>query len=283
MFGRYRLDRVLGRGGMGIVWLARDEKLDRPVALKFLPEILFRDAAARDELKRETRRSLELTHANIVRIHDFVEDEENAAISMEYVDGPTTSQLRVEKTARCFEAEELAPWMADLCRALDYAHHAAGFVHRDLKPANLMLTSRGALKVADFGIACGLQNTAARISAWNCSGGTLGYMSPQQLEGELAAITDDVYSLGATLYELLTSKPPFHSGDISLQIRTTAPESMSERRRKLGIFGAAIPATWEATVAACLAKNPRDRPANVREVSRRLGSQNLWQRWPPRM
>ncbi len=275
MFSRYRLECLLGRGGMGIVWLARDEKLDRQIALKFLPDVLFLDAASRDELKRETRRSLDLTHPNIVRIHDFVEDEQSAAISMEYIDGPCLSQLRVEKGNRCFEARELVGWVADLCRALDYAHHSAGFVHRDLKPANLMVTSRGVLKVADFGIACGLHNTAARISAWNSTGGTLGYMSPQQLEGELAAVTDDVYSVGAALYELLTSKPPFHSGDISLQIRTTVADSMTERRRRLGIAGAPIPEEWEATVAACLAKHPRDRPASVREVARRLGVERL--------
>ncbi len=260
---------------MGIVWLARDEKLERPVALKFLPDTLFLDAASRDELKRETRRSLDLTHANVVRIHDFVEDDHSAAISMEYIDGPSLSQLRVEKATRCFEAHELSGWVADLCRALDYAHHSAGFVHRDLKPANLMVTSRGALKVTDFGIACGLQNTAARISAWTSTGGTLGYMSPQQLEGELAAVTDDIYSLGATLYELLTSKPPFHSGDISLQIRATVAERMKERRGKLGINGAPIPEEWEATIAACLAKNPRERPASAGEVARRLGVETL--------
>ena len=275
MFGRYRLERVLGRGGMGIVWQARDEKLDRPVALKFLPDVLFMDPASRDELKRETRRSLELTHANIVRIHDFVEDDECAAISMEYIDGPTLSQMRVEKAARCFCPEEMTVWVADLCRALDYAHRVAGFVHRDLKPANLMVTSRGTLKIADFGIACGLHNTAALISAWNNSGGTLSYMSPQQLEGELAAVTDDVYSLGATLYELLTSKPPFYSGDVSLQIRTTSPDKISDRRRKLDIPGGEISPVWEETIAACLAKDPRERPASVREVARWLGVEPL--------
>jgi serine/threonine protein kinase len=91
LFGRYTLKKILGRGGMGIVWLARDEKLDRDVALKFLPDAVLHDDAVLDELKRETKRSLELTHHNIVRIHDFAEDAQTACISMEYVDGSTLS------------------------------------------------------------------------------------------------------------------------------------------------------------------------------------------------
>jgi serine/threonine protein kinase len=271
VFGRYRLTRVLGRGGMGVVWLARDEKLDRPVALKFLPEVFFQDVAARDELKRETRRSLELTHPNVVRIYDFLEDEEAAAISMEYIDGATLSQLRIERPQRCFEAAGLQSWIGDLCRALDYAHHTALAVHRDLKPGNLMVTSRGTLKVADFGISCSLQNTAARVTMWNNTGGTLGYMSPQQLLGEIGAASDDIYSVGATLYELLTSKPPFHSGDLSLQIRESTPESITARRASLGLVGEPIPQAWEETIAACLAKRPGDRPESARDVALQLG------------
>jgi serine/threonine protein kinase len=271
LFGRYRLERLLGRGGMGVVWLAQDGNLDRPVALKLMPEILSQDPVARDDLKSETRRSLQLTHPNIVRIYDFVEDSEAAAISMEYVDGSTLSQLRLERAQRCFEAEGLQAWVADLCRALEYAHRDAGVVHRDLKPANLMITSRGSLKVTDFGIARGLHNTAARMSAWNTSGGTLGYMSPQQLGGGFASAADDIYAIGATLYELLTSKPPFYSGDISLQIRTSVPEKMADRRVKLGVAGESIPPHWQETVAACLAKDAADRPASVIEIARLLG------------
>src|SRR5437773_12027697 len=96
VFGRYMLIKILGRGGMGIVWLARDEELEREVALKFLPDVIIHDRAVLNELKRETRRSLELTHRNIVRIHDFVHDERSACISMEYVDGDTLANLRAE-------------------------------------------------------------------------------------------------------------------------------------------------------------------------------------------
>jgi serine/threonine protein kinase len=256
---------------MGIVWLAQDTKLERSVALKFLPETLRLDAAARDELKRETRRSLDLTHPNLVRIYDFVENEELAAIAMEYVDGLTLSDLRVQRPATRFEVEELGPWLVELCRALDYAHHSACCVHRDLKPSNLMLTSRGNLKVADFGISCSLQNTAARVSAWTSTGGTLGYMSPQQLRGELAATSDDIYSLGATLFELLTGKPPFHSGDISFQIREVPAKSVHAQRAELGGDTAPIPQVWEDVIAACLAKSAHERPVSAVDVLQRLG------------
>jgi serine/threonine protein kinase len=100
VFGRYKLVKVLGRGGMGIVWLARDEELERDVALKFLPDLIIHDAAVLSDLKRETKRCLELTHKNIVRIYDFVHDERSGCISMEYVDGGTLSSLRCDKGAK---------------------------------------------------------------------------------------------------------------------------------------------------------------------------------------
>src|SRR5438094_3003681 len=152
LFGRYTLIKILGRGGMGIVWLARDEELEREVALKFLPDLVVHNRALLSELKRETKRSLELTHKNIVRIYDFVNDDRSACISMEYVDGDTLSNLRAEKERRVFEPDEIALWTAQLCDALDYAHNHARIVHRDLKPANLMVNQRGDLKVSDFGI-----------------------------------------------------------------------------------------------------------------------------------
>ena len=153
LFGRYTLVKILGRGGMGIVWLAHDEELERDVALKFLPDLIIHDAAVLSDLKRETRRSLELTHKNIVRIYDFVHDERSACISMEYIDGETLSNLRAEKEQKVFEPNELSGWTIQLCDALDYAHNHAKIIHRDLKPANLMVNKSGNLKVSDFGIA----------------------------------------------------------------------------------------------------------------------------------
>src|ERR1043166_1794967 len=204
LFGRYTLIRILGRGGMGIVWLARDEELERDVALKFLPDLIIHDAAVLSDLKRETKRCLELTHKNIVRIYDFVHDERSGCISMEYVDGGTLSSLRCDKERKVFEVAELTDWMGQLCDALDYAHNHAHVIHRDLKPANLMVNQRGELKVSDFGIARSLEDSMSVITKAAGRSGTLAYMSPQQLEGERGTHLDDIYSLGASVYELLT-------------------------------------------------------------------------------
>src|SRR3989442_8803860 len=202
IFNRYTLKQTLGRGGMGIVWLARDEELKRYVALKFLPELIIHDRAVLGDLKRETRRSLELTHKNIVRIYDFVHDEVSGCISMEYIDGDTLSNLRADKPHKVFETAELKDWINQLCDALDYAHNHAHIVHRDLKPANLMVNQRGDLKVSDFGIARSLSDSVSKITTQRRSG-TLVYMSPQQLDGKRSDHLDDIYSLGASVYELL--------------------------------------------------------------------------------
>jgi len=116
VFGRYTLIKVLGRGGMGVVWLARDEELERDVALKFLPTLMMQDHAAFDDLKRETKRCLELTHPHIVRIHDFIHDERSGCISMEYVDGETLSNLRAEKEGGSSSRMRLLPGSVNSAR-----------------------------------------------------------------------------------------------------------------------------------------------------------------------
>jgi len=270
LFGRYTLIKILGKGGMGIVWLAHDEELERDVALKFLPDLIIHDAAVLGDLKRETRRCLELTHKNIVRIYDFVHDERSGCISMEYIDGDTLSNLRCDKERKVFETAELTDWMSQLCDALDYAHNYAHIIHRDLKPANLMVNQRGELKVSDFGIARSLGDSMSVITMAGGRSGTLAYMSPQQLEGERGTHLDDIYSLGASVYELLTSKPPFYVGNIDRQIREKIPPSMTERRKQFEIEAEPIPAVWEEWVAACLAKDPGRRPQSVTEIARKL-------------
>ncbi len=204
VFDRFRLKRMIGRGGMGVVWQALDEKLDRDIALKFLPELVASDREAANDLKRETRRALDLTHPRIVRIFDFVQNERAAAISMEYVNGHTLAALKLDQANGHYETETLKPIVSQLCDALRYAHEEAKIIHRDLKPANLMLNSKGELKITDFGIAATLSDTTTRITRMTGTSGTAIYMSPQQMMGEKPAVTDDVYSLGATLYELLT-------------------------------------------------------------------------------
>jgi serine/threonine protein kinase/Tfp pilus assembly protein PilF len=270
VFGRYKLVKVLGRGGMGIVWLARDQELERDVALKFLPDLMIQDRTLLDQLKRETKRCLELTHPHIVRIHDFVHDERSGCISMEYVDGETLSNLRAEKEQKVFDPHEIANWVSQLCDALDYAHTHAKVIHRDLKPANLMVNQRGDLKITDFGIARSLADSATRLTAEQGRSGTLVYMSPQQLSGERSTHLDDIYSLGATVYELLTSKPPFYSGNIDRQICERVAPLMTERRKEFDIEPAVVPQVWEDAVAACLAKDPPRRPQSAAEVAQRL-------------
>jgi TPR repeat protein/serine/threonine protein kinase len=271
VFGRYVLEAVLGQGGMGVVWRARDEELGNLVALKFLPEVVARDATAVDELREETRNALRLTHPNIVRIRNFEREGNVAAVSMEYIDGTTFSQLRLAQPGKVFSAEKLVPLVAQVCAALDYAHGEAKVVHRDLKPANLLVTPEGRIKIADFGIARSLADTHTRLTGRTVgTSGTLLYMSPQQLLGRKASASDDIYALGATLYELLTGRPPFFTGDIATQVQSVTPPPLAERRSELGIAGEPIPVAWEQTVAACLAKDLAQRPQTAREVADRL-------------
>ncbi len=267
LFGRYRLEKELGRGGFGVVWLAHDTELGIEVALKFLPDLVARDPEAIEDLKREIRRGLRLTHPGIVRVQNFIRDNELAAIAMEYIDGTTLRQRKLDAPARCLDVDDLRPIVGQLCDVLTYVHDVAKLVHRDLKPGNLMLTRAGEVKVADFGIAGSLADSLTRMTNTPSSGGTLAYMSPQQARGESPAVTDDIYALGATLYELLTGKPPFYRGDIVLQASEIVPPPMTQRRVELGAHEKQpIPEEWERVIAACLAKVPQARPQSTREV-----------------
>lgn len=271
--GRYILQTELGRGGMGVVWLAEDVQLERKVALKFLPEDVARDVVAMAELKRETKRCLELTHPNIVRVFDWHEENGLAAISMEYIDGPTLSTLRLQRKDWIFADWEIRSWLKATCDALEYAHTQGRVVHRDLKPANIMVNSAGVLKICDFGISRSLGESRSRISGGAISGsaGSPPYMSPQHMMGEPPKRTDDVYGLGAMIYELFTGKPPFYAGQISAQIENVVPPSMAGRRLELGIDNAQpIAPEWEDVVASCLAKDPAKRPQSALEVWHRV-------------
>ncbi|HEY0551014.1 MAG TPA: serine/threonine-protein kinase, partial [Verrucomicrobiae bacterium] len=270
--GRFTLVRLIGRGGMGVVWLARDESLREDIALKFLPTEIRFDAVSLDDLRRETARSRKLTHPNIIRIHDLFKDEREAFISMEYVDGPNLSDLRLEQPERVFAWKYLEPLVKQLCEALDYAH-SEKVIHRDLKPANMMLDSRGRLKLSDFGIAAQVSDSISRVSmVRHGKSGTVTYMSPQQMDGKLPQVTDDIYALGATLYELLTSRPPFFTGDISHQVRNLLPQPIDERLAELEIQNEVPPAV-AALIMACLGKSPEQRPTSARAVAEWIGFQ----------
>ncbi|PYI91779.1 MAG: hypothetical protein DME97_12865 [Verrucomicrobia bacterium] len=135
-----------------------------------------------------------------------------------------------------------------------------------------MLSGKGELKVADFGIARSLSDSVSSLTLMHGTSGTLAYMSPQQITGERATHLDDIYSIGATIYELLTGKPPFYSGDITDQIKTKTPEPMSQRRTDLNIASEqGIPVHWEETIRSCLAKLPQERPQHAGEIIQRLG------------
>ena len=268
--GRFVLVRALGRGGMGEVWLAQDQRLGEPVALKFLPPEVRADTSALDDLRRETAKSHKLTHPNIVRIHDFHEPEGEAAfISMEYVEGWTLTAVRVEQPSRVLSWEYLRPLVQQLCAALDYAH-GERVIHRDLKPGNVMVDSRGRLKLADFGIAATVSDSVSRVSNRHATSGTLPYMSPQQLAGKRPSAADDIYALGATLYELLTSKPPFYTGDITHQVLHEPPEPLGDRLAGLEVANV-FPADVAAIVMACLAKDAAQRPQSARAVAEWIG------------
>jgi serine/threonine protein kinase len=268
--GRFTLERPLGQGAMGTVWLAADERLKEKVALKFVPPAIRSDPVALDALRREAQRSHRLTHPNILRVHDFHEPPgEEPFISMEFVEGKTLSELRWAAPQKCLSWESLEPVVKQLCDALDYAH-GEGVVHRDLKPANLLLDAKGRLKLADFGLAAALQDSLSRTSA--TPGGTPAYMSPQQLAGKAPAPTDDLYALGVTLYELLASHPPFFRGDIGYQAVNEAPPPIHERQAEFGIHNP-VPSQVAETIMACLEKDPGRRPQSAGEVWDRLGAE----------
>ena len=262
--GRFRLVRPLGKGGMGVVWLAKDESLGEDVAFKFLAEIVAHDEAAIHDLKRELRRTRQLTHHHIIRVHDLVEDAARgvAGITMEVAAGGSLAARRAKTEHGWFEPHEIAEWVRQLGEALDYAHRIARVVHRDLKPANLLLDAEGRLKIADFGIAAALHESATRLTAGKVSGTPL-YMSPEQWQGYPPTPSDDLYALGSTIYDLLTGKPPFYSGNIAAAALNLPPAPLTQRRLELHGVEAPVPPEWEAMVAALLEKTAAQRPTSA--------------------
>lgn len=274
LFRRYRVQRELGRGGMGVVVLADDTVLGVPVAVKLVPDPVVHDEDSINDLRREVLRGIALTHPSIVRTHTFERDSSGAGIVMEYIDGDSLGSLKNKQPNGCFQPEQILPWVEQLCAALDYAHREARIVHRDLKPRNVMLTSTGRVKVVDFGIAAALGDSMSRHSMEGKLSGTLNYMSPQQASGARPSPLDDIYALGATIFELLTGKPPFFRGNqtaIHSQIMNVMPPTIAARREELELSAPGhVPKHWEKTVADCLSKRPEARPQTATEVFLRL-------------
>ena len=260
--GRFSLLRLLGKGGMGEVWLAKDKQLDEEVAIKRLPTEVGMDAMALSDMRREVQKNRVLSHPNIVRLHDLVHvSGEPPVISLEFVDGVDLTAIMATKTNGCFDWAEIKEWIIQLASALEYAHQE-NIVHRDLKPGNIMITRKGRLKLADFGIAASVSDSSMRSSVSGYIAGTPLYMSPQQMEGKPPQVTDDIYAFGATIYELLTSRPPFYTGDINHQVLNVLPTPLSQRLSEFG-YTRNIPPHAQELVMTCLAKDSRARPANM--------------------
>jgi formylglycine-generating enzyme required for sulfatase activity len=274
--GRFTLVKPLGKGNMGVVWLAHDNELGVHRALKFSPPEIAADARSVAMLKREVLNGTSLAHANIVRIFDFAHDpaEGESAVVMEAIEGKTLAELQAERIETSghgfFEPAEVEPLLRDIAAALDYAHGERR-VHRDLKPQNLMReTSTGRIKIMDFGISRRIDDSLTQLTSRDSSG-TLPYMSPQQVIGETTIASDDIYGLGATLYDLLSGSPPFTGGALESQIKESTPVSLTAKRQETwNISGQPVPAAWEAIVLQCLAKQPAQRPATAGDIPQAL-------------
>lgn len=266
--GRYSGQQLLGKGGMGQVWLAYDELLERPVALKTLHKRNAADEMALLELKEEVQRCLELTHSNIIRIYDLAEPEgEDSFISMEYVSGEDLFVKLRKHPEKCFGWDEIEPYARELCEALEYAHNQ-GVIHRDLKPQNLMVSNENILKLADFGISSKTQVTGEDETTETARAGTPVYWSPQQASGLPPERTDDIYSLGITLYHLLTGDAPFLGKSEREITRQHVEDEPVHPQQKLKNAGRKqkIPAYVCDLILKCLAKNPADRFQRVEEL-----------------
>lgn len=223
--GRFRLVRHLGRGGLGHVWLARDAQLeDEQIACKILRRDLFYDRRAISDLKREVILTRRLHHPNIVAVYTFWETVEYRFITMEYVEGRSFLEALVEHRTP-FRADEILPWLRQLCDALDYAH-SKQVLHRDVKPGNILLGNDGTVRLADFGIARTAQEVRIRFTG-EMTSGTLLFMSPEQLLGDRLDARSDLYSLAATVYEMLSGVPPFYEGSVITQIQMKPVEPIA--------------------------------------------------------
>src|SRR2546423_1511182 len=256
--GRYELVRHVARGGMAEVYLAHDQLLDRPVALKVLFPELSVDRSFVERFRREAQAAANLSHPNIVSVYDWGEEEGTYFIVMEYVDGRTLSaMLRQEGPLLPDRAAGIG---ADVAAALSFAHRH-GVVHRDVKPGNVIITNDGLVKVTDFGIARA-GSADENLTQTGAVMGTATYFSPEQAQGASVDARSDVYSLGVVLYEMVSGRPPF-TGDNPVAI---AYKHVREAPPPLRRDGAQVPGAFEAIVMQAMAKDPDYRYNNAEEL-----------------
>ena len=263
--GRFEVVRLLGEGAMGVVYLAQDPHIERPVAVKTLRSDGDKERAAEIESRflKEAKLSGRLQHPSIVTIYEFGRDGDTVYIAMEYVDGQSLSRFVADRPA--LTVGERVALVKDVARALQHAHER-GVVHRDIKPGNILVTKDRAVKVADFGIGKLLSGASTDLTRTGTMIGSPAYMSPEQIRGEKIDGRSDFFSLGVVLFELVAGARPFPGDSITTlvyQILHTEP------RDPLSLKADLAPAAREV-FARLLAKQPGDRPSNANEFIREI-------------
>lgn len=270
--GRYELERELGGGGMGVVWQARDLRMERRVALKLMQGRYLGDEEMRNRFLREVKITAGLEHDNVVRVYDAGWDQANKHrvmfLVMQLLSGESLRALMDREPGTRPPLRDVICWSVDVCQALDAAH-ARKLVHRDIKPANVQITDAGKAVLLDFGIACFQENGDGTTQITPAGGvvGTWAYMSPEQTRGERVGAASDLYSLGCLLYELVTGGPPF-KGDREQLVQQHQDRTPSAPSLLCG--DRSIPAELDDLVLRLLEKRPEHRPASAAEVAREL-------------